>query len=715
MKLLKLLFLLCVTTVFAQVPGNNECANAEPITVTTTSVLTISADFTEATESLDASCNTVSVDNRDLWYQFTMPIDGNLYINGPSSLNYFSLYESCGGSELVCSQDDASFGNLVNGNTYLLRTSFQFSGITSFTLQAVTPIANDECDNRETIVISATNFIQPNPDSSSATESVIASCDSSNNTYLDVWYEFVMPVNGTVDVTLANNTQTFALYDACAGSELQCFSNNGLFQNLNQNTTYILRVAERSTDAGQMNFRLQAYEYASNDECVNSQTITVETANSNTYQADLRTATESLDAFCETASNTNFDLWYNFTMPVTGNLKIDQLTGLDTATIYDSCGGAEISCQSGLQFVSGLVEGTNYALRIASISPVNRQPRLQAFPLAANNECVNSELLTVVTENTTNYTVDTRTATESIDSSCNITSDINLDLWYDIVMPVSGNLQISSTIFSLKTALFDACSGTEIDCADGNTNYENLAFNTTYKLRVSQRTNEANSTSFELQAFENIFNDECATPQDITVLENEFITYSTNNAAATSSLISSCEPSSFAVLDVWYRFTMLNDNDIEIEHLNDALNGYYALYDACGTTELQCFVNDGFFNNLIGGSEYLLKVGNTPTQPGVLSFNISAQSESLSIEDFTFNDVIVYPSPVKDILTIKNPKQFDLKTLSIYDMNGREIKVVAINNATENEIIDISELANATYILKIKSSENQVFKRIIKE
>ena len=77
MKALKLLFLFCLTSVFAQTPANNECINAELITIPTASALTVSANFTEATESLDASCNNASTDNKDLWYQFTMPIDGN--------------------------------------------------------------------------------------------------------------------------------------------------------------------------------------------------------------------------------------------------------------------------------------------------------------------------------------------------------------------------------------------------------------------------------------------------------------------------------------------------------------------------------------------------------------------------------------------------------------------------------------------------------------
>lgn len=717
MKALKLLFLMCSMSVFAQIPANNECVNAEPITIPTATVLTISADFTEATESLDASCNIESADNKDLWYEFTMPIDGVLRISNTSVVNYFTVFDTCGGAEIECHKDDSTFINLINGNTYLLRASYQFNGVASFTFQALTLVVNDECVNRETISISTSNFTQPNPNSSFATESLIASCDTSNITHLDVWYEFIMPVNGNLEVTFANNRQTFALYDSCAGTELQCFSNIGLFRNLTQNTTYILRVAERSPDAGAMNFRLQAYEFAANDECVNSETILVETANSNTYQVDMRTATESLDAICETGSNDNYDLWYNFTMQVTGNIKIDQLSGLDTVTIYDNCGGNEISCQSGLQFVSGLIEGTNYTVRIASITSANKQPRFQAFPVAPNDECDNSETIIVETSNALSYQVDVRRGTESQDSSCDNADDNNLDLWYDFVMPVTGNIQISGVSFTFRTTLYDGCSGNELECFNGNGTYFNLGLSTSYKLRVSQVPNSANNFNFNIQAFENLFNDECATPQAMTIPTVDFATYSTNNAAATNSSISACEPlsDSFTIQDVWYRFTMPNDNDVEIDHLTTTVNGYYALYDSCGTTELQCINNDGFFTDLTGGNEYLLKVGKLSTQPGELSFNISAKSETLNSEELAKDTIIVYPNPVETTMYISVGNGTKIEEIFIYDMTGRLVKKI-LNPEFESQMnIDIADLLNAAYFMVVKSKDRQMMHRIIKK
>lgn len=718
-KLLSFFFLLYLSFGFAQVPSNNECVNAEVITVSTTSPLSIAANFTNATESLDASCNIASTDNKDLWYQFTMPIDGILYINGASSLNFFTLYDSCGGTEIACSQDDSSFENLINGTTYLLRASFQFNNLSTFTIQAFEPAANDACDNRETISVVTTNFTQYSVDSRAATESMDASCDNSVNTNLDLWYEFEMPVTGNIEIKEAQQFRflTFSIFDTCGGVELDCVYDRGFFSNLIAGTSYVLRIGDRDNNAGPINFRIQAFEFAANDECTNSDTIIVETETSNTYQADMRTATESLNASCESESNINYDLWFNFTMPVTGNLKIDQISGADTATVYDSCSGAEISCQSGLQFISGLVSGTNYTLRIASVNQANKTPRFRAFPIAPNDECTSSETISVLTSNSISYQVDTRRASETLDSSCDNVNDNNLDLWYDFVMPVTGNVQISGVAFTFRTTLYDACSGNELDCLNGNGTYFNLGINTNYKLRVSQLPNAANSANFNIQAFENLFNDDCSTPLPMTFVENEFSTYTTNNAAATNSTLSACEPSNenFTIQDVWYRFTMPSDNDVEIDHLTSNINGYYALYDSCGSTELQCITNDGFFNDLTGGNEYLLKVGKLSSQAGELSFNISAKSETLSTEELTTDVIHMYPNPFETILHISEVNGKTIQNVAIYDMTWRLVKQI-LNPETGHQItLDLTDLQSAIYLMVISSNNEQMTQRIIKK
>lgn len=606
----------------SQTPANDECANAETISVLTASATTISVDFTEATESLDASCQNAVNTNKDVWFEFTMPIDGTLRINNTGALNFFSLYDSCGGAELFCGQDDNSFSNLINGNTYILRTSFQFDGVSSFDVQAITPIANDDCANAENISIPTTTVLQPNPNSEFATPSVNGSCDTANNTFLDFWYSFEMPVTGNLQVSNASITDVFTLYDACSGTELQCFLDDDLFLSLTAGTSYLLRVGERSNSAGVMNFRLQAFEAAINDECANATTILIETENLNTYPTDLRTATESLDATCETASTYYYDMWYTFNMPVSGNLKIDQLSaGNDIVTIYDACNGNELSCQSGLQFVSGLQGGTDYLMRVASILPTLKNPRFQAFEASTIDNCSDSETITVSTAEVLTYGFDTRGATESINGSCDLSGDY-LDIWFEFMMPVNGNIQISNLTADEFSVLFDACGQTELDCVRGNGSFFDLVGGNTYKLRIGQRVEDADAPTLGIQAFEVLSNDECIDALSIVVETSQPNNYNVNIAAATESIDASCNAATITNLDVWYSFLMPVGGNLQVSGAES--NQSYSLFDACEGNELQCFTNDGAFTGLISGQNYLLRVSEPESQAGQLSFTLQA-------------------------------------------------------------------------------------------
>lgn len=86
------------------------------------------------------------------------------------------------------------------------------------------------------------------------------------------------------------------------------------------------------------------------------------------------------------------------------------------------------------------------------------------------------------------------------------------------------------------------------------------------------------------------------------------------------------------------------------------------------------------------------------------------KTEILSTDNPTNKILAIYPNPTKDYLYIKN-QNFKLDTIYIYDLGGRLIKT-----ATGKETkIDLSNLASATYILTIKTSEGYQNFKIIKK
>ncbi len=82
-------------------------------------------------------------------------------------------------------------------------------------------------------------------------------------------------------------------------------------------------------------------------------------------------------------------------------------------------------------------------------------------------------------------------------------------------------------------------------------------------------------------------------------------------------------------------------------------------------------------------------------------------SGTLDIEDFTFDNIIVFPNPTTGNLTIRT--NLDI-TYSLFDFTGKEI----LKNQNE-EVIDITTLPNGVYFLSIRYHEKVFNKRIVKE
>ena len=141
---------------FAQ-PANDDCANADSITVSTTSI-NVPFDINTAVLNSETICSTTA-SFADVWYQFTMPFDGNVYVDGAIGWNNFALYDACGGIEIDCGNTSNLFTNLTSGNSYTLRV-YRTSSTSSntayqdFDIKAFQGATNDDCVSAENITVS---------------------------------------------------------------------------------------------------------------------------------------------------------------------------------------------------------------------------------------------------------------------------------------------------------------------------------------------------------------------------------------------------------------------------------------------------------------------------------------------------------------------------------------------------------------------------------
>jgi hypothetical protein len=90
----------------------------------------------------------------------------------------------------------------------------------------------------------------------------------------------------------------------------------------------------------------------------------------------------------------------------------------------------------------------------------------------------------------------------------------------------------------------------------------------------------------------------------------------------------------------------------------------------------------------------------------------STTIQALANTNFDFNDYFsLYPNPTNEILNIKNNKEVEITSLSIYNSLGQLILVTTGNNS----LIDVSSLKTGTYLLKIVSNNGTSCTKFIKD
>ncbi len=201
--------------------------------------------------------STCQSSKADLWFSFTPAASGDFRIEtcGASYDTVLSVFDGCGGNELVCNDNvDPNTGPtcsstrsrinpfaLVGGQTYLisvsaLNTALIFSSSTlnlSITAAPTVP-ANDDCNAAMVVSTGTTPF---NTTEALATGGLGAlPCAASANLSRDLWYSYTPALSGKLSAStcpqgtasggyaLMNNT-VLSFYDAACGNVIACNDN----------------------------------------------------------------------------------------------------------------------------------------------------------------------------------------------------------------------------------------------------------------------------------------------------------------------------------------------------------------------------------------------------------------------------------------------------------------------------------------------------------
>lgn len=131
------------------------------------------------------------------------------------------------------------------------------------------------------------------------------------------------------------------------------------------------------------------------------------------------------------------------------------------------------------------------------------------------------------------------------------------------------------------------------------------------------------------------------------------------------------------------------------------------------------------YNSTSASSSFTIPA-NIPTITPVSSYTVFAYSASATAVPFTINpnfclvlnengleaetnEISVYPNPAHDKLFITE-KNYAVNSIEIFDLNGRNIK-----SAAKDSSIDISNLPNGIYFIRIKTDKGEINEKIVKE
>jgi hypothetical protein len=597
---------------------NDDCHNANPITITNGTSGVVNGTLGKATLSVNqAMCITPTA---DVWYSFTA-VSTSHYVHLRGRKVYYEIYEDCSSSEpILCSTEALSkLENLQPGKSYILRiiktdvrnTDFSFSIDTQSPTDCSTPFNLKPGIREEFKSYSiSSGFIQK------------AYCTGSRPY---TWFSFmadsaVYVLKGSsskkiVYVLKPDNCDT--IYNTGCS---EVTTNPTMLSQLKAGQKYLLGIAFKDysafplTDTNTIDFTLSLQKFPNNN-CTNA----IELKNDEEAIGNLSAATPSL-VTCSSTQNSN-DLWYKF-IPGSKATQIaikskSQSVGY---TLFEgNCNGSVVYCV-GLYWPSysdifNLKPGQEYFLRIAGNydefgvkvtdveNPISGDICETAIELSIRDS-VNYEILDF---NGSGYEI----------KPCISKSGYSNSIWRKF-KPQSSNTNLFVYGKEIFVEMYDDCNlNNQVLCKNYNnyyadSNLEKLVLDTTkfYFLRITSYS-LADPILIAVQSA--IQNDDCtgAIPIDLTA---EMDTIQANFINATASLKTSCVNSNLK--DIWYQFSS-GTEWVDI-NFNSTGNTTFEITNNCTTSSGGLCQNQFsssrqlYFPNLAKNqTHYLRFVGNT--------------------------------------------------------------------------------------------------------
>ena len=86
---------------------------------------------------------------------------------------------------------------------------------------------------------------------------------------------------------------------------------------------------------------------------------------------------------------------------------------------------------------------------------------------------------------------------------------------------------------------------------------------------------------------------------------------------------------------------------------------------------------------------------------------------TLGISEYVLNEFTISPNPVSDMFSIDLPNQVETATVQLYDVLGKQLFINKISKL--NSIVNVRNLNNGIYLVRVSNGNSSQTKRIIKQ
>ncbi|WP_338732339.1 FG-GAP-like repeat-containing protein [Mangrovimonas cancribranchiae] len=99
------------------------------------------------------------------------------------------------------------------------------------------------------------------------------------------------------------------------------------------------------------------------------------------------------------------------------------------------------------------------------------------------------------------------------------------------------------------------------------------------------------------------------------------------------------------------------------------------------------------------------------TDVDINALNVFVEGNSLSIEDETLTDLNIYPNPVENTIYFETKGDVINKIATVFDINGKIVQ----NERLEQNQLDVSNLSNGLYILRLEKNGKTITRKFVKK